>query len=79
METHGIRSQVVALTAASVEPALFSSVSVHDGMRSLEYVYRKPVSYAEAPDLFCLDLYKETDIDRLAALSGVRVEMGKMK
>jgi hypothetical protein len=29
----------------------------------------KPVPYMEAPDLFCLDLYKTTDLDRLAALS----------
>jgi hypothetical protein len=29
----------------------------------------KPVPYQEAPDLFCLDLYKVTDLDRLPALA----------
>jgi hypothetical protein len=29
----------------------------------------KPVSYREAPDLFCLDLYKYFDLDRLEALA----------
>jgi hypothetical protein len=29
----------------------------------------KPVTYAQAPELFCLDLYKEFDIDRLEALA----------
>ena len=28
-----------------------------------------PVTYEAAPDLFCLDLYKEFDLDRLAALA----------
>ena len=27
------------------------------------------VEYGAAPDLFCLDLYKEFDLDRLAALA----------
>jgi len=29
----------------------------------------KPVSYEDAPDLFCLDFFKEFDLDRLAGLA----------
>ncbi|MEX2302226.1 MAG: acetylxylan esterase [Bryobacterales bacterium] len=69
VETNGIRSQVAALTAAAVEPGVFTEVVVRDGLKSLGYVFEKPLRFSDAPDLFCLDFYKETDIDRLIALA----------
>jgi hypothetical protein len=69
LETTGIRNQVVALVASALNPSLFSEILIHGGMASLRYLVDKHVKYAEAPDLFCLDLYKFTDLDRLAALS----------
>ena len=68
LETNGIRNQVVALVAAALEPNLFSEVVVRHGMTSLRHLVDKPVKYEDAADLFCLDLYKFTDLDRLAAL-----------
>jgi hypothetical protein len=52
-----------------MEPTLFSEVAIHEGMRSLRYLLDAPVKFESAPDLFCLDLYKEFDINRLAALA----------
>ena len=69
LESSGIRSQVLALAASALEPELFSEVRVRDGMRSLGYLLEKPVAYKDAPELFCLDLYKEFDVDRLALLA----------
>jgi dienelactone hydrolase len=69
LECTGIRSQVVALIAAALEPTLFSEVQIHQGMRSLNYVLEAPIRHRDAPDLFCLDLYKEFDVDRLVALA----------
>ena len=69
LDTTGIRNQVVALVASALEPSLFSELVIRHGMPSLRYLVDQPVKYAEAPDLFCLDLYKFTDLDRLAALS----------
>jgi dienelactone hydrolase len=69
LETYGIRNQVTALVASSLEPAYFSELYTRDGMKSLDYLLEKPVRYQEAPDLFCLDLYKDFDIDTLVALS----------
>ena len=76
VETTGLRSQVIALTAAAVEPHLFSQVETWDGARSLSYLLDKPVPYGghfgtdgAAPDLFCLDLYKDFDVDRIAILA----------
>lgn len=69
IESTGIRNQVAALIAAGVEPTLFSQVAIHEGMPSLRYLLNAPVKFESAPDLFCLDLYKEFDIDRLAVLA----------
>jgi len=68
LETSGMRNQVVALVAAALEPGLFSEVMIRHGMPSLRYLVDKPVKYQDAADLFCLDLYKFADLDRLAAL-----------
>ncbi len=69
VETVGMRNQVTALVAAGLEPAHFSELAVRDGMKSLGYLLDKGIHYQEAPDLFCLDLYKDFDIDTLAALA----------
>ncbi len=77
LECRGIRSQVVALVAAALEPNLFSAIVAHEGMPSLGFLLEAPVTYQEAPDLFCLDLYRYFDLDRLAAMAGptsVKVE-----
>jgi len=70
LETGGIRTQVVTLVAAALDPALFSAIVVRDGMHSLSYVLELPVRFEQAPELFCLDFYKDFDIDRLEALAG---------
>ena len=69
LEVSGMRNQAAALVAAALEPDLFSEIRVRQGIRSFSYVLEKPVTYAQAPELFCLDLYKEFDIDRLEALA----------
>ena len=38
-------------------------------MKSLAYLLDKPVPLRSAPELFCLDLYKDFDIDSLTALA----------
>jgi hypothetical protein len=69
LEGSGIRSQVVSLVTSALEPELFSQVELDGGMHSLGYLMDKPVEYEEAPDLFCLDLYKDFDLDSLAVLA----------
>ncbi len=70
LESLGIRSQVVATIAAALEPELFSEVVSHAATPSLGHLLDVPVAFREAPELFCLDLYKEFDLDRLAVLAG---------
>lgn len=72
LESTGPRSQITALVAAALEPALFDGVLVRDGIQSLAALLDAPVAYTAAPDLFCLDLYKEFDVDTLAALSRIK-------
>lgn len=69
LETTGMRSQVIALIAAALRPGLFKELAIRDGIASLQTLLDAPVEYQAAPDLFCLDLYKEFDLDRLAELA----------
>jgi len=69
LETEGIRSQMVALSAAALETDLFTEIYSNGAMPSLNYLLDTPVPYRNAPDLFCLDLYKYFDIDRLTAMA----------
>jgi Acetyl xylan esterase (AXE1) len=69
LEVGGMRTQAVALVAASLEPELFSDIVVRGGLHSLRYALDLPVDLDQAPELFCLDLYKDFDIDRLETLA----------
>jgi hypothetical protein len=69
IESTGIRSQVTAQLAAALHPQKFSSLLIKEGMESLGHLLETPVSYENAPDLFCLDLYAEFDIKSLAQLA----------
>lgn len=69
IETTGLRSQLQALVSSALNPGLFSEVASHHGLRSLSYVFDKPVHYEDAPDVFCLDLYRNFDIDSLTAIA----------
>jgi hypothetical protein len=60
----------VALVASGLEPGLFSELLVRDGLASFAELLDRPVEYMDAPELFCLDLYRELDLPELAALSG---------
>ncbi len=77
VESCGVRNQVVAIVASALEPGLFAEIVIRDGMASLSYLLEKPMEYHEAAELFCLDLYKEFDLDRLEAIaSPVRFSLG---
>jgi len=69
MNSTGIRSQVIALVASALQPTTYSELLVREGMRSFAYLLEKPVAFQDAPDLFCLDLYKEFDIADLTTLA----------
>jgi dienelactone hydrolase len=65
----GIRSQAVSLITAALDPKAYAEVSVREGIRSFGWLLEAPVPYEVAPDLFCLDLYKEFDLPQLAAMA----------
>jgi dienelactone hydrolase len=69
LETAGIRSEVIGMAAAALDPSMFSHVVSRGAMNSLGYLLKAPVPFRSAPDLFCLDLYKEFDLDRFAAMA----------
>jgi hypothetical protein len=69
VEATGMRSQVIAVIAAALNPDLFSAVEIHGGLPSLGFLLEAPVKFCDAPELFCLDLYRNFDLDRLSALA----------
>jgi hypothetical protein len=78
LETEGIRSQMVALIAAALEPGLFSNLVSNEVLSSLGDLLTGPLIFRTTPDVFCLDLYKYFDIDRLQALAApVKIEDGQ--
>jgi hypothetical protein len=74
LEVTGMRMQLVALTASAIAPDLYSGVTVHEGIQSLGYLLAAPVHYEISADMFCLDLYKDFDLNEIAALGGHRDE-----
>jgi hypothetical protein len=38
-------------------------------MQSFSYVFDQPVQFQQAPELFCLDFFKEFDIGQLETLA----------
>ena len=80
IEAAGPRSQVAALIAAALEPELYDAISIAEGIPSLGYLLAKPVEYDDAPELFCLDLYRQFDIEQLVAVAApVRVRGGQTR
>ena len=53
-ETSGVRSQVVALLAAALEPSTFTDVVSGQAIKSMSYLLDTPVPFRSAPELFCL-------------------------
>lgn len=69
LDCTGIRSQMVALLASAIQPGKIERITIRKGVSSLSRVLTDPVPHIAAPELFCLDLYKETEIDQLTALA----------
>ncbi len=69
LESEGYRMQLVSLVAGALQPKLFHSITIHQGIRSLADLLVEPVKSDEVPDVFCLDLYKDFDLDMLKAMA----------
>lgn len=69
LESSGYRMQVVSLVAAALEPDLFQGITVHGGMKSLDYILEKPVTSNKVPDMFCRDFYQDFDLKMLKAMT----------
>jgi hypothetical protein len=67
--TTGPRSETVALVAAAINPNLFSELEARNAISSLRDVFDHPQVYRGAPELLCLDLYRDFDFDVLKAIA----------
>ena len=67
--TEGIRNQLIALTAAALDPTAFAQIESRQTMASLAYLLKNAVPFRSAPELFRLDLYRYFDLDRLSIMA----------
>ena len=76
MLTIGPRAETVAAVAAALEPRLFSGIDAQQSVATFIDVFDSPADYRGAQELFCLDLFRDFDIDMLIAMaSPVRVRL----
>jgi dienelactone hydrolase len=69
VDTTGMRSQLVALAAAALQPRAFGALHSRDALSSLTTLLDAPVAFVSAPELFCLGLYRDFDVERLAVMA----------
>lgn len=67
--TIGPRAETVALTAAAIEPALFSRIEAQKSISSFMDVFDHPSDYRAAQDVLCLDFFRDFDINTLTAIA----------
>ncbi len=72
LETTGPRTQIAALVASALNPGLFADHRATDGWTSLGRIYEERIEYQRAPEVFCMDLYREFDIGVLEGLARSR-------
>ncbi len=60
---------VLRASAAALEPRTLDAVVTRDALPSLRALLDERVHFRVAPEVFCLDLYREFDVDRLTALA----------
>jgi len=67
--TDGPRGETVALVSAAMVPELYSSIEVRHGIQTLGDLFMHPPGYHEAPELMCLDLYRDFDFNTLSLIA----------
>ncbi|MHB1935965.1 MAG: alpha/beta hydrolase family protein [Acidobacteriaceae bacterium] len=67
--TTGPRSQMIAMVAAAMHPELFSALESRQSISSLTAVFDHPENFVQAPEMMCLDLYRDFDFNILAAIA----------
>ena len=65
----GPRSEIVATVAAAIEPQLFSMLEARQSISSLIDVFDHPSAYRAAPEMTCLDLFRDFDFNTLQMIA----------
>ncbi len=69
--TNGPRGETVAMVSAAMMPELYSSIEARHAMVSLGefFAYPPTIQPNEAPEMLCLDLYKDFDFNTLRLMA----------
>jgi dienelactone hydrolase len=74
--TNGPRGQTVALVSAAITPGLFSSIESRHAIASFADLFIHPPDYHQAPELMCLDLYRDFDFNTLRLIAApVKIDL----
>ena len=74
--TNGPRGQTVAVVSAAIAPELFSSIEARHAIASFGDLFTHPPDYHEAPELMCLDLYRDFDFNTLRLIAApVKIDL----
>ncbi len=64
------------MVAVALQPELFSSFDAQKAIPSMMYAFDHPLTYHDAPELMCLDLYRDFDFNILSAMAApVKVDL----
>jgi dienelactone hydrolase len=67
--TAGPRAQIIAMVAAAIRPELFSALESRESISSFAAAYEHPKDFVQDPEMMCIDLYRDFDINTLAAIA----------
>jgi hypothetical protein len=74
--TNGPRGQTVAFVSAAMTPELFSSIESRHAIASFADLFIHPPDYHQAPELMCLDLYRDFDFNTLRLIAApVKIDL----
>jgi hypothetical protein len=74
--TNGPRGETVAVVSAAIAPELFSSIEARHAIASFGDLFTHPPDYHEAPELMCLDLYRDFDFNIMSLIAApVRIDL----
>ena len=74
--TNGPRGETVAVVSAAIAPELYSSIEARHAIASFGDLFTHPPDYDHAPELMCLDLYRDFDFNTLSLIAApVKIDL----
>jgi dienelactone hydrolase len=74
--TNGPRAETVAVVSAAILPDLYASIESRHAIAGFGDLFTHPLGDHDAPELMCLDLYRDFDINTLSLIAApVKIDL----